>query len=100
MEENPARMAALLHSASPKENAPLEDFQDLARSFAYGLSQKGTQKKKGKEAKGKQNDNPSDPEYQPNDAEKAPTDQELVENEEERRTNTLQKVIFILISTA
>jgi hypothetical protein len=96
MEENAARMAALLQSASPNVNAPLDDFRDLARSFVFGCSQKGT-KTKDKEAKGKQKEETFDPEYQPDDAEKAAAEQDLDADEEERRTNTLHKVIFILI---
>lgn len=94
MEENTARMAALLQSSSKNANAPIEDFQDLARSFVYGFSQKGTQTK-GKEAKGIQDEETFDPEYQPDDAEKAAAEQDLAADEEERRTNTLQKVIYI-----
>lgn len=83
MAENEARMKELFHKKHADSGLPPEEFADLAHSFVYGASQKGTRANQNS-TQPQQNEEEADPAYEPDDAEMANDDDEIQSEDDER----------------
>ena len=92
MEENVARMQELFNKKQADAGLPPEQFSNLAHTFVYGASQKGT-KPNQKTSQPQQDEPKANPAYEPDDVEMTNADDESDTEEDERNVlNTSSKV--------
>ena len=81
MQQNVARMEALLRERGRSDGRPMEDFSSIAHAFVYGVAQQATNTHSKETST--QHDNESESEYEPDQADKAGKEQDLDLDEEE-----------------
>ena len=81
MQENAARMEAVMQKRAIADGGPMQDFSSLAHAFVYGGAQTGT--KTHIKDTSTQQENDSESEYEPDQTEKAAEEHDFDLDEEE-----------------